>query len=105
MTRIALIAASAGVLGACTTFSALSRIEQRLIQFGFSRPIAECITQGLDDKLEPRQLNGVADLLEGFENDRKPEQAIERLGRGVGDPKIAAAVASTTFSCTIGRGR
>lgn len=105
MARIASLAACALALGACTTFSALSRIESRLIQFGFSRPMAECFANGLDDKLEPRQLDGVADLLEGFENDRKPEQAIERLSRGVGDPKIAGAIASTAFSCAIGRGR
>lgn len=105
MTRIAPLAACALALSACATLSAVSRIESRLMQFGFSKPAAECISNGLDDKLEPRQLDGVADLLEGFENDRKPEQAIERLSRGVGDPKIAGAIASTAFSCAIGRGR
>lgn len=105
MARIVVLAASVGALAACTTISALSRIESRLVAFGFSRPMAECFARGLDDKLEPRQLDGVADLLEGFENDRKPEQAIERLGRGVGDPQIAGAIASTAFSCAIGRGK
>lgn len=105
MKRIGVIGALAAALGACASFSPISRIEARLLEFGFSRPMAECFASGLGDKLDNRQLDGVADLLEGFENDRKPEQAIERLGRGVGSPEIAGAVASTAFSCAIGRGR
>jgi hypothetical protein len=103
--RIVGIVISAAALGACATLSPLSRIEARLIEFGFSRPMAECFADGLGDKLDRRQLDGVADLLDGFENDRKPEQAIERLGRGAGNPEIAGAIASTAFSCAIGRGR
>lgn len=102
MIRMMGAAVLAAALGACATLSPVSRIQARLVEFGFSRPMAECFAGGLRDKLDSRQLNGVADLLEGFENDRKPENAIERLSRGVGDPKIAGAIASTAFSCAIG---
>ena len=105
MIRFISLAAGAVLLVGCATLSPLSRIEARLIEFGFSRPIAECFSRGLGNRLDSRQLDGVADLLDGFENDRKPEQAIERLSRGAGSPEVAGAIASTAFSCAIGRGR
>lgn len=102
MFRMSAAAVLALALSACATLSPVSRIQARLVEFGFSRPMAECFADGLHGKLDGRQLNGVADLLEGFEKDSKPEQAIERLGRGVGDPKTAGAIATTAFSCAIG---
>ena len=84
---------------ACAS-SPRGRIESRLINIGVDPDNAECLASELYTKLDRRELNAVADFLDGLDRSDTPGEAIDAL-LSIDDPRAAAGVARAGISCAL----
>lgn len=101
-TKFLLPVAIACIAGGCATMSPASRIESQFVSLGISKPRATCLSEELDRHLDRKDLNDVADFLEGLNRAQSPGGALDALLR-IDNPQAAAAIASAGISCALGR--
>ncbi|MEL7489232.1 MAG: hypothetical protein AAGJ73_00820 [Pseudomonadota bacterium] len=103
MLKKPLKAAGIGLLifaSACATAGPRGRIEQRLVKVGVDASTAGCLASEMADKLDRRELNAVADFLDGLDRSDTPGQALDAL-LSIDDPSAAAGVARAGISCAL----
>lgn len=99
--RLLVAVGSIFALSACASLSATSRIKNGLISLGVSAPRSECMADRLADDLDRRDLNDVADFLDGLNEAETPGNALDALLR-IDNPRAAAAIAGAGVSCALG---
>lgn len=96
-----LITAMGISVAACATLTPVGRIEQRLRTLGLSEPSARCFAHGLDQRLDDKDLAGVARFLDTLRPHGGEGATIKSLS-GVDNPRAASAIAATALSCAFG---
>lgn len=100
--RLLLAAALAAAATSCASLSARSRIETGLIDLGMGASRARCIAGELAEDLTRRELNAVADFVDGLAREETPGGALDAILR-IDDPRAAAAVGAAALSCALTR--
>ena len=97
MRKTLLLTAALG-LTACGTVSPRIRIENRLVEFGFSEDKAECMGHELDHRLERDDLNAVADFVGELNAAGSPGETLDAI-LGIENGRAAAAIAASGAVC------
>ena len=97
MKRLALLVTGL-MMTACATISPHARIENRLIEFGFSEERADCLAEELDDRLDRSDLEAVADFIGDLNAASSPGETLDAL-IGIDNPRAAAAIARAGIAC------
>lgn len=85
-------------LASCATVSPRKRIENRLIEFGLPEKKAECMGNELDDRLDRRDLQDVADFIGNINAASSPGEGLDAL-LSIDNARAAAAIAGASVAC------
>ena len=101
MTRISSIVAvivCASFVASCSAVSPHVRIENRLVEFGFSEERAECMAEELDDRLDREDMKAVADFVGDLNAADSAGETLDAL-LGIDNSRAAGAIAAAGVSC------
>lgn len=98
MKKFVLIAAALVAVSACGTVSPRIRIENRLVEFGFSKNKAHCMGNELDERLKRDDLKDVADFVGEINAAGSPGQTLDAI-LSIDNGRAAAAIAASGVAC------
>ncbi len=86
------------IIASCATISPRVRIENRLVEFGFSEERADCLADEMDERLERSDLEAVADFIGNLNAASSPGETLDAL-LGIDNPRAAAVIARAGIAC------
>lgn len=98
MTRLIFMTALFAMAAACATLSPQSRIENRFIDLGLSKDRAECLAFEIDDRLDRREMDIVADYLDGIDRADSAREVLSALA-DIDNSEAATAIARAAIAC------
>ena len=98
MKSITVIAGISLLIVACATVSPHARIENRLVEFGFSEERADCLAEELDERLDRSDMQAVADFIGDLNAASSPGETLDAL-ISIDNPRAAAAIARAGVAC------
>ncbi|MEZ5894179.1 MAG: hypothetical protein R3C58_13680 [Parvularculaceae bacterium] len=97
MKKILLLSAAV-MLAACGTVSPRIRIENRLVEFGFSEDKAHCMGNELDERLDRKELKDVADFVGNLNAAGTAGETLDAI-LSIDNGRAAAAIAASGVAC------
>lgn len=98
MKRFASLVGAGLMFASCATISPHVRIENRLVESGFSEERADCLAEELDERLDRSDLEAVADFIGNLNAASSPGETLDAL-IGIDNPRAAAAIARAGIAC------